>query len=390
MEDVLAPLVLPIASYIGWPTPFTLRALISFFTSFGICLVILLTARWHHHLSADHFDEVQKIHSGQIPRIGGLAIVGALLIAGSHLIVVSTNLGLIFLLGVAALPAFLFGVLEDFTRNVSVRARFLATLLSGFLGCYVLDSTLSSVGFSLIDQMLSYALIALVFTAIASAGLATSINMIDGLNGLSGFIAMAILIGLANLASQAGDIVVYKAAILGACAIAGFVILNWPFGKIFLGDGGAYFIGFFIAWIAILIRSRDAGISAFAMLLICAYPIIETLFSMARRTRLKILVGSPDQKHLHHLIFYHVKYSFHVPLKRANSVAGLLTSLIALPPIWLAVQYPGDKSLLIILFVMYTLLYLLLYVTLMLWAKEVSAARYAPTASYSMDGQKAA
>ena len=373
MQTLLLPLAAPLAAYLAWPVPFTICAIVTFLIAFGVCLAIVLSARWHEHLSGDHLDEVQKIHVGQIPRIGGLAIAVAIAYAGLDLLD-NAKLNLLVLLGIAALPAFVFGFLEDLTNSVSARARFIATLLAGIVGCFLIEHKLHSVGFESIDALLSYAAVAIVFTAIASAGLATSINMIDGLNGLSSFIGIAILIGLATIANQAGDAGVYRIAILGVCAIAGFVAFNWPFGKIFLGDGGAYFIGFFIAWIAILIRSRDGqSISAFAMLLVCAYPIIETLFSMARRAGFNKVVGAPDQKHLHHLIYFHIKYSFGVPLTRANSVAGLLTSLLAIPPILIAIHHPADKPLLIAAFWMFVALYLALYLALQKWAAQVEA-----------------
>ncbi len=377
VQTLLLPLASPLAAIFAWPVPFAICAIATFAIAFAISLVIVLSARWHAHVSADHLDEVQKIHTGNIPRIGGLAIAIALAYAGMDLLS-NAKLNLLVLLGLAALPAFIFGFLEDLTNSVSVRVRFIATLLAGIVGCFLLEHNLHSVGFETIDAMLSYAAFAIVFTAVASAGLATSINMIDGLNGLSSFISIAILLGLATLANHAGDMAIYRVAVLGVCAIAGFAVFNWPFGKIFLGDGGAYLIGFFIAWIAILIRSRDGqSISAFAMLLVCAYPIIETLFSMARRITIKKLVGAPDQKHLHHLIFFHVKYSFHVPARRANSVAGLLTALLAIPPILLAVQHPSDKPLLLTLFVIFTLLYLCLYILLSKWARRVHARKHA-------------
>ncbi len=380
MQTVLLPLASPLAAFFAWPVPFAICAIATFAIAFAISLVIVLSAHWHGHISADHFDEVQKIHTGNIPRIGGLAIAVALAYAGMDLLS-NAKLNLLVLLGLAALPAFIFGFLEDLTNSVSVRVRFIATLAAGVVGCYLIEHNLHSVGFETIDAVLSFAGVAIIFTAIASAGLATSINMIDGLNGLSSFISIAILLGLATLANQVGDVAIYQMAILGVCAIAGFAVLNWPFGKIFLGDGGAYLIGFFIAWVAILIRSRDGGISAFAMLLVCAYPITETLFSMARRITIKKLVGAPDQQHLHHLIFYHVKYSFHVPAGRVNSVAGLLTALLAIPPILLAVQYPSDKAVLLTLFVIFTVLYLCLYILLSKWARRLHAKKHAPAHS---------
>ena len=98
-----------------------------------------------------------------------------------------------------------------------------------------------------------------------------------------------------------------KLAVLGlACvgAVLGFFFWNFPLGLIFLGDGGAYLLGFLVAEISILLLHRNAEISPLFPLLLCIYPIFETLFSIYRR---KVLRGRPadmpDAAHLHSLIY---------------------------------------------------------------------------------------
>jgi UDP-N-acetylmuramyl pentapeptide phosphotransferase/UDP-N-acetylglucosamine-1-phosphate transferase len=160
-------------------------------------------------------------------------------------------------------------------------------------------------------------------------------------------------------------------------AILGFWLFNWPWGKLFLGDGGAYLIGFLIAWMAILLSSRNPAISAFAPLLICAYPIIETLFSIARRIHFKKRMGQPDQRHLHHLVLFLVKYRLNVSQRWANALAGILTSLVCLPPIALALNMPSDRDALITSFAVMILAYWALYGLLQSQSKVI-----AKTSSY--------
>ena len=83
----------------------------------------------------------------------------------------------------------------------------------------------------------------------------------------------------------------------------GFFLVNWPRGKLFLGDGGAYFLGFTLAWIAVLLPERNSSISPWTSLLICSYPIIEVGFSIYRRKFLRedASATQPDAVHLHTL-----------------------------------------------------------------------------------------
>ena len=64
----------------------------------------------------------------------------------------------------------------------------------------------------------------------------------------------------------------------------GFFVWNFPAGLIFLGDGGAYFLGFYVAELAILLLHRNPAVSPMFPLLLCIYPVFETLFSIYRRT----------------------------------------------------------------------------------------------------------
>jgi UDP-N-acetylmuramyl pentapeptide phosphotransferase/UDP-N-acetylglucosamine-1-phosphate transferase len=90
----------------------------------------------------------------------------------------------------------------------------------------------------------------------------------------AGFAVIAWSVGDANLASVA--------IILAAC-VWGFFWVNWPFGKLFLGDGGSYFVGFALAWVAVLLIERNPSVSPFAALLVCIHPVSEVLLSIFRR-----------------------------------------------------------------------------------------------------------
>ena len=104
-----------------------------------------------------------------------------------------------------------------------------------------------------------------------------------------------------------GDHAIMTAALAMIGALLGFLIWNYPRGLIFLGDGGAYFIGFWIAELSILLTLRNPSVSVWFPLLLCMYPIFETLFSIYRRVVLRRShPGVPDSSHLHHLIYKRV------------------------------------------------------------------------------------
>ncbi|MBZ4644097.1 MAG: undecaprenyl-phosphate alpha-N-acetylglucosaminyltransferase [Deferribacteraceae bacterium] len=89
--------------------------------------------------------------------------------------------------------------------------------------------------------------------------------------------------------------------------IAGFFIWNYPFGKIFLGDGGAYFIGFTIAVLSVMLVKNHPQVSPWFPLLVVIYPVFETVFSIIRRKFYKkYRIDSPDSHHLHQLIYKRV------------------------------------------------------------------------------------
>ena len=109
--------------------------------------------------------------------------------------------------------------------------------------------------------------------------------------------------GLAAMAGYVGDTFVLAQALVMMGAIAGFLVWNYPRGKVFLGDAGANFLGFMSAELSIQIVARNPGISAWFVIALAAYPIVETLYSMYRRRFvLRTASMQPDAGHLHSLI----------------------------------------------------------------------------------------
>jgi len=316
--------------------PLLLPALLAGSVALGLAILLVLTKAWHGHLSMDSHVGIQKFHTTPTPRVGGIAIAGGVLMgyyfAPANL---QTLLGPLVLAGI---PAFAFGLLEDLTKRVSVQARLLATMFCGVLGWAITGLAITEVNVPGLDWLLGFTVVSVAFTAFAVGGVANAINIIDGFNGLAAGSVIIILSGFSIICVSVGDSDLAYICLILAASVAGFLMVNWPFGKLFLGDGGAYFVGFALAWIAVLILARNPDVSAWAPLLVCGYPILEVAFSIVRRRKRGLSPGAPDRLHLHSLVKKRVVprlFPNASPLIK-NSVTGAIMWTVASVPVLMA------------------------------------------------------
>jgi len=284
----------------------------------------------------DFTDGVQKFHTAPTPRVGGVPIVLGLIVAwGRASADVQAMLAPILFAG---MPAFLFGVAEDITKRVGVMQRLLATMASGLLAWWITDYSLSRIDIWGVDPLLRFTFVSVIFTAFAVGGVANAINIIDGFNGLASTMATLAFIGFGMIAWQEGDTTLASVALILSACVWGFFWVNWPFGKLFLGDGGSYFIGFALAWVAVLLIERNSGVSAFAALVICVHPVTEVLFSIFRRKVRKDHPGMPDRLHFHSLVKrrYVARWFGQYSNAVRNSITGALIGFMTLTAIVLA------------------------------------------------------
>ena len=300
----------------GIPTSALLATLtLALLVSLIVCALNVVTERWHGSYSFDaDLQGIQKVHKRTVSRTGGIALlfgVTAVCVIG-HIeryplfLHKETGLFMVKLL-LAALPAFTAGIIEDLTKRVSVQARLCSIMTSAVLAAWLLGSYLPRLDIWGLDRALSLVPVSVAITVFAVVGVTNSINIIDGFHGVAGAAAVVILAGAGYLAWNAGDVLVTQLAIAGVGATIGFLMLNYPTGRLFMGDGGAYFLGFWAGEVAVLTIVRNPGVNAWQLLAIYAYPVIEVLFSMYRRKMLKnAAVGAPDRLHLHSLFYRRV------------------------------------------------------------------------------------
>lgn len=344
-----------------------LGILLAFFTSFIATLLVIQTQSLHGRYTGDvNLSGPQKFHTLSVPRVGGIGIGLAILLSTTlrWLGKDGQSMELFFILCV--IFPFGIGLAEDVTKSISVGARLIFIAIGALIANYYLGVQIISLDVWGLDYLLGLPLVAILFTVFAITGLTNAYNIIDGFNGLSSMVAIITLLALSYVGFKVGDFPLLYLSITMAAAILGFFVWNYPRGLIFLGDGGAYLIGFWIALISILMVSRHKEISPWFGLLINGYPITETLFTIYRR---KIhqgkSPGNPDGIHFHSLIFRRILNSGGGNSASERQAANSKTS----PFLWIlcssaiapTILFYNSTKILVFCFCLYVVFYIWLY-----------------------------
>jgi UDP-N-acetylmuramyl pentapeptide phosphotransferase/UDP-N-acetylglucosamine-1-phosphate transferase len=277
----------------------------SFLMATLMCFFIIRYSHLHTHVTTDPIKGgPQKFHTHPTPRIGGVAIlVGMIVSTVIFALQEKPFVKEMLLLIVCSLPAFLSGFAEDITKKVGATIRLLFTMVSAIMAFLLLDVKITRLSLPIVDNLLSFIPFSLVLTMIAVAGLSHAINIIDGFNGLVSGVALLTFTSLAYVSFKVNDSFLLFVCLIMCAVIVGFFIWNYPNGMIFLGDGGAYLIGFVIAIVSVLLVNRHSEVSPWFPMLLVVYPVWETVFSVYRRFQNKKPVGIPDALHLHSLVY---------------------------------------------------------------------------------------
>ncbi len=317
----------------------------------------------------------QALHTRPTPRIGGTAVIlsfACALFFASDMLELDVVLALL-----AGLLVFAVGLREDIFRDMSPRVRLFAALLSGVLALTLSQSMVPGLGLSGSDLLFSFGIVALGVTLLWSAGTCHALNLIDGLNGLAAGYTIAAAAALYAIAGLTGDADIQVAAALLMASVGGFLVLNWPFGRIFMGDAGAYAIGHVLAWLCILLMARNPEVSGFAMLLVLFWPIGETTYSIIRRRLGKRATGLPDRMHFHHIVVRGLGRLMGPDLWRAhhNSLATLVLVPLFVTPMLVGLAFWDQPGLSATALAFFTALYILTYVAAVRFMSQRRARR---------------
>ena len=287
---------------------------------------------------------IQSAHDDIVPRLGGLAVFLTIFLFFCTLnsefltpiFLTDFDFGSINFLMVSVFPIFFIGLIEDLGYSMTPFKRLMASVTSGALVIWYFEVWVQGVGLPLLDNLLAFGFIGIIFTLIAASGVVNAFNLIDGLNGLASFTGISIAISLSFIAFQINQVEVLRFLFIFSACILGFTVLNFPLGKIFLGDAGAYLIGHLLVWAAIILVNHSSEVSSFAILLIFFWPVADTCLAIWRRKRKNMRTDKPDRLHFHQIVMRFLEIRFLGRAKRriSNPIATtILLPFVILPQI---------------------------------------------------------
>lgn len=292
--------------------------------------------------SPDH----RKQHSGDIPLVGGPAMVVACMCA---MVWIGGWNESMLVLAWSSLIVFMTGLFDD-RRHLPVSLRFGIQMAALLCMVFVGSVMLHNFGNLFWERMLGLGPLVVPITVFSALGVINAFNMIDGLDGLSGSLAVIALGGMAFFAGRAGFYSEHTVLLVIICAIAGFLLMNFRFAwrqraLVFMGDSGSSWLGFVLAWFFISLSQDDpaAGVSrAYAPIIaiwLFGLPLMDTTYVMLRRARLRQPIFGADRRHLHHLFMrsgFSVRQTWAAMIAAALVMAfiGVAAELLAWPE-WL-------------------------------------------------------
>jgi len=263
-----------------------------------------------------------------------------------------------------AVSIFLIGLLSDYNFLPSPKIRLLLQFISVCSIVYFLKLEVFPTRINIIDQTFKNTHISLFFTIFCLLILINGSNFIDGLNGLLiGYFLIVSFILYKNNIFQTLDINSIEINFFFSSFI--FILFLNLLNFTFLGDNGAYFLGFFFGSLLISIYNLNVNlISPYFIILLLWYPCFENLFSIIRKIIQNISPAKPDNKHLHQYIFIFLKYKLNTKNFTSNIIASLFINIFNLLILYygsLNINHtPTQISLIVFSVIFYVLIYLFL------------------------------
>ena len=342
-----------------WFDPFAL-----IFVGMALVLNGLVAYLWHkkfyRNLGLKTYQAVQRIHLNETPRLGGLIFILSL---ASFVAFSNTNesIQLLKIILISLIPIIFMGVKEDLFHNVEPVIRLLSLLFVGWLfraqftGPLPILTDIPFIGkLVLLQGGIS------LFYILSIVAVANGMNLIDGVNGLCGAVALSILSALLFLSYKTTDITMLFLIFSVTLLLIPFMLVNYPYGRIFLGDLGAYSLGLILSMLTIILFGRHPEISPWGAVLILIYPATEVVFSLLRRIFRGVSIYHADTAHLHLKLFHFLRPQPHYK-KIANALVMPTLSALWLFPL-LAITWVYQKPLFILIaIILFILFYGFLY-----------------------------
>ena len=285
-----------------------------------------LIMKYGYKISFIKKDQPQNIHQGNISRLSGLIIIILFFIYVIHSQILSLSfLSISFMVLIPAL-------LEDFGFHLKPLIR-LSLILLGCLLLVINLNYLPPFDLSFLNIVFNNFYFQIVFYTLALATVINGQNIIDGTNGLSASTGIIIFICIGYLGLEINNLEIIQIAIFIVILLISFLLFNFPFGKIFLGDAGSYFIGLLGGYLIIEIFATNPQLPTWSAVIILFYPSLEVIFSYFRKIYSHQSPFLPDNKHLHLKIFYLLSQGATKPSRLNNALVAPFLSIIWLSPL---------------------------------------------------------
>lgn len=260
-----------------------------------LLMPIFMNLAYKANIIMDIPDE-RKVHSDPTPRIGGIAMVlGAfipiILWAPMGQFVKSMLIG-------SGIIVF-FGIVDD-TLKIGFKIKFLAQIIAALIVIQYGGLKINSLGVFAGVEYLLPGWISIPFTLIVIVGVTNALNLSDGLDGLAGGISLISFLCIGYLAYlnkfQACEVI--SVAMIGA--IFGLLRYNTHPAVVFMGDSGSQLLGFFVITISLALTQEDNQLSPVLPLFLVGMPVIDTIWAIIRRIKLRMSPFVADKNHFHH------------------------------------------------------------------------------------------
>lgn len=250
---------------------------------------------------ASIYDGVQKIHDGYVPRVGGLVIYLGCIIAS----IIFDNFDL-KLICISSIFLLIVSLKEDLFHNVSPHTRLIAIFISAIILMFNFPYNFPTIHIPFLSLLFENHIFEILFFATSITILANGNNLIDGANGLSAASSLTSLFCLLFLSIDTKNYEFASTVSFYILLLTTFLIFNYPWGRIFLGDFGAYFNGFVVGYLTIQFFSINDNLPSWIAVLILFYPVYEVFFSYIRKSFFEKGKSpfAPDKNHLHLKIYF--------------------------------------------------------------------------------------
>jgi UDP-GlcNAc:undecaprenyl-phosphate GlcNAc-1-phosphate transferase len=268
-------------------------------TSYSLITLILYATR--RYGVPDRTIEAHHTHKIPIPRFGGVALAGSLAVV---FLLFSFLLGKDFwvqsqrgLIVVLTLAMFFVGLYDDLFVLGAKRKLFGQLVIASL--AYIYGIGIHEFKIPITYKVIELGLWSGPVTVIWLVAMTNLINLIDGIDGLAGGICLMLMSLFLYVSMQSGIVPIISAGLVGA--LLAFLRFNFPPAKIYMGDGGAYMLGFFIGCTTIVTSQKGTIVAALvAPLFVLALPIIDTSLAIIRRGLKGLPLFRADKRHIHH------------------------------------------------------------------------------------------